>query len=323
VAAERAARPAAEPLPAPRESSREPEPARPSGEALAPPRSAGEMLARAREWLARHAPEEARLEAELLVAHALGLKRLELFLALDRPLAAGELERARELLRRRAQRVPVAYLTGTREFYGREFAVGPAVLIPRPETELIVDLARSWWRERGAPAGARAADFGTGSGCLAISLALECAGLEVCASDVSAEALECARANAQRLGARVELRLGDGLSALEQPQSEGYDLLVSNPPYVEPERAHELAPELRHEPALALYAPVGAPDTWAERLLRFAARRLRPGGVLLVELGLGQAERLRDCAARLGLAREPRFERDAARIERVLVWRAD
>lgn len=281
------------------------------------------MLVRAREWLARHAPEEARLESELLVAHALGLKRLELFLALDRPLAAGELERARELLQRRAQRVPVAYLTGAREFYGRSYAVGPAVLIPRPETELIVDLARAWWRERGAPAGARAADFGTGSGCLAISLALECPGLEVCASDVSAEALELARANAQRLGARVELRLGDGLGALEQLRPQGYDLIVSNPPYVEPERAHELAPELRlHEPALALYAPPGEPDAWAERLLRFAAQSLRPGGLLLVELGLGQAERLRGRARELGLEHEPRFERDAARIERVLAWSA-
>ncbi len=304
-----------------------PEPARGSAEAAAAPRTAGEMLVRARAWLARHAPEEARLEAELLVAHALGLKRLELFLALDRPLAAGELERARELLQRRAQREPVAYLTGTREFYGRSFAVGPAVLIPRPETELIVDLARAWWRGRGAPhadsVGACAADFGTGSGCLAISLALECPGLELVASDVSAQALECARANAQRLGARVAFHQGEGVRLLEQVRPQGYDLLVSNPPYVEPELAHELAPQVRlHEPALALYAPPGAPDHWAEQLLCCAARSLRPGGLLLVELGLGQAQRLRACATRLGLTHEPRFERDAARIERVLVWQA-
>ena len=114
--------------------------------ARTPPGTAGEMLALGREFLERKGLEEARLEAELLVAHALGLDRLRLFLALDRPVLEDEVARARGLLVRRAAGEPVAYLTGLREFYGRPFAVDPRVLIPRPETELVIDLARSWHR---------------------------------------------------------------------------------------------------------------------------------------------------------------------------------
>lgn len=276
------------------------------------PATAGEMLALAREFLARKSLPEARLDAELLVAHALGLDRLHLFLGLDRPVSAREVEGARELLVRRAKREPTAHLTGRREFYGRPFAVTRDVLVPRPESELLVDRARALAGER---SGLRAADVGTGSGCLAITLALELVDARVCAVDISAAALAVARANAERLGATVDFREGDGPPALRELAP--FDLLLSNPPYVRPEERDALAPEVReHEPALALFLPAGRPDHWLERLLDEALPMLAPGGTLLVELGAGQAARALELARARG--RSARTERDLAGIERVL-----
>lgn len=283
----------------------------------AAPRTVAEMLALARPFLANKGIEKPRLEAELLVAHALGLSRLDLYLALDRPIAAGELEAARALLVRRSKGEPTAYLTGQREFYGRRFAVSPACLIPRPETELIVDLARAALAGR---SGVRVADLGTGSGCLAITLALELDSADVVASDVSPQALELARANAQRLAARVEFHEGDGLAPLAEARPAGYALLVSNPPYVDPAERAALPREVgEHEPALALFAPAGQPDAWAQRLLGEGLGLLEPGGLLLVELGADQAARLEPWAAARGLA--PRFHADLAGHRRVLELR--
>ncbi len=293
-----------------------------------PPRTVGEMVLRGRAFLERKGVESARLEAELLVACALGMERLELFLQLDRPVAAEEIGRARDHLVRRASGEPCAYITGTREFYGRPFAVGPAVLIPRPETELLVDLARERLapgEPRGGPSaaaggpdgGLRVADVGTGSGCLAITLALELAGSRVTACDVSEPALELARRNARDLGARVDFVLGDGLAALERARIGELDLLVCNPPYVDPAEASALQPEVRdHEPAQALFVPAGDPDCWLRRLLDEVPRRLRPGGLLLVELGLGQAERAAELARSRGL--EPCLHPDLAGVPRAL-----
>jgi release factor glutamine methyltransferase len=269
------------------------------------------MLRRAREFLARKELAEARLEAELLVAHALGLDRLHLFLQLDRPVTEADIARGRELLVRRGKREPVAYLTGTREFYGRPFAVDPRVLIPRPETELLIDRARELASELArAP---RIADVGTGSGCLAVTAALEIEASEVTALDLSAGALEVARGNAERLGASVRFVEGDGLEALEGP----FDLILSNPPYIDPSERAELAPEVRdHEPAQALFTPAGDPDHWVRRLLDAAPEKLTPGGRLLIELGLGQAPRALALAAERGLPAEVRD--DLAGIPRVL-----
>ncbi len=271
------------------------------------------MLDLGRDYLKRHEVPGARRDAELLVAHALLLDRLQLFLQLDRPVSEEEILRARELLVRRAKREPVAYLTGTREFYGRPFRVDRAVLVPRPETELLVDVAR----ERAA-AGATLADLGTGSGCLAVTLALEVPEARVFASDVSPEALAIARANAEALGADVQFTEGDGPAALA-PSAAGvaaWDVFVSNPPYVRPEERAELEPDVRdHEPALALFAPAGDPDHWVRRLLDEVLPWLAPGGTLLVELGLGQGPRV------LALARErqlvARLHTDLAGVPRV------
>lgn len=274
------------------------------------PRTAREMLARGHEFLAQRGVEAPRREAELLVAHALGLGRLQLYLSLDRPLEQDEIVRGRELLTRRGKREPTAYLTGKREFYGREFHVGPGVLVPRPESELLVDRARALLAACPAP---RIADVGTGSGCLALTLALELPTSRIQAVDVSARALEQARANAARLGAEVEFTQGDGLT----PLAGHFDLILSNPPYVDPAERAALAPEVReHEPPEALFAPVGDNDHWVRRLLAEAPPFLTGGGYLLVELGLGQGAR---AAASLASSDVPwRIERDLERIERVL-----
>jgi release factor glutamine methyltransferase len=272
------------------------------------------MLARAREFLARKGTAEPRLEAELLVAHALGLSRLQLFLRLDQPVVEPEVARARELLVRRGKHEPVAYITGSREFYGRSFRVGPGVLVPRPETELLVDLARE--RSKGREA-VRIADIGTGSGCIAVTLALEVTGSSVTALDVSPRALELARANAAALTASVEFVEGDGPEALAgHPR---FDLVVSNPPYIEPQERASLAPDVReHEPELALFTPPGDPEHWLRRFLGAGMELLAPGGTLLVELGHRQGPR----ALALAAQREARLHKDFAGIERVLEVRA-
>ncbi|MEM1449324.1 MAG: HemK family protein methyltransferase, partial [Planctomycetota bacterium] len=172
------------------------------------------MLVLARSFLERKGLGEARLDAELLVAHALGIDRLQLFLRLDQPLQGAEVDRARDLLVRRGRREPTAYVVGRREFYGRDFRVGPGVLVPRPETELLVDAVREWAKGRdGVP---RICDVGTGSGCVAVTLALELEGAEVAAIDVSEEALDWARRNAEELGATVRLVQGEGLERLDE-----------------------------------------------------------------------------------------------------------
>jgi release factor glutamine methyltransferase len=284
----------------------------PSGERrAAPPATAGEMLARAREFLERKAIPSARLEAELLVAHALGLDRLHLFLQLDRPASPAEVERARELLVRRAKREPTAYITGRKEFYGRALAVTRDVLVPRPETELVVDLARERLRGREAPL---VGDVGTGSGCLAIAIALEHPGARVRAVDVSPAALAVARANAAALAASVEFIEGDGPAELGPGP---FDLIVSNPPYVRPDELADLEPEVRDwEPRLALLLPADDADSWLKRLLGEAVERLERGGALLVELGASQSERALALAGERGLA--ARVHRDLTGVPRVL-----
>jgi release factor glutamine methyltransferase len=278
------------------------------------PRNAADMVRMAREFLERKGVEAARLEAELLVAHALSLDRLQLFLQFDRPVGPAEVDRARDLLVRRGRREPTAYIVGAREFYGRTFRVGPGVLIPRPETEHLVDRAIEIGRAT-PDRPLRIADLGTGSGCIAITLALELPGATVLAVDASGAAVLCARENALGLAATLEVVEGDGLAALAEAGR--FDLVVSNPPYVSRDERASLAPEVReHEPDIALFAPAGDTDFWVRTLLERARDWLAPGGTLLVELGLGQAARVRPIAERLGW--KVAFHRDLAGIERLL-----
>ncbi|MGA8415333.1 MAG: peptide chain release factor N(5)-glutamine methyltransferase [Candidatus Dormiibacterota bacterium] len=199
-------------------------------------------------YLGDHGSSSARLDSELLCAQALGLRRLDLYLQFDRPLDAEELTSIRELVRRRGRGEPVAYITGTREFYGRPFTVTPDVLVPRPDTETLVERATTFLRARPG-AELRVADLGTGSGCIAITVAAEIPGMQVVATDVSPAALEVARANAAELGVDVsfmECSWADGLDGR-------FDLIVSNPPYVTTEELEAVDRDVRDfEPRGAL-----------------------------------------------------------------------
>ena len=178
-------------------------------------------------YLGDHGSTSARLDSELLCAQALGLRRIDLYLQFDRPLDEQELTSIRELVRRRGKGEPVAYITGTREFYGRPFRVTPDVLVPRPDSETLVQRAVAFLRDRPG-AELRVADLGTGSGCIAVTLGAEVPGMRVLATDVSVAALDVARTYAAALGVPVEFIEGSWADALEGD----FDLIVSNPPYV-------------------------------------------------------------------------------------------
>lgn len=255
-----------------------------------------------------------RLDAELLVARALGVKRVGLYLDLDRPLAPKELSEIRALVQRRRRREPVAYILGQRDFYGRTFEVSPAVLIPRPDTETLVECAL---QHLDADAEARVLDVGTGSGILAVSIALQRPQAHVEATDRSGEALEVARRNAERHGVepRVSLHAGDLYEAVAADAQ--YALIVSNPPYIPEQEFDALAPEITdHEPRQALAA---GPDGMAvhARIVAGAPAHLVSGGWLLLEVGEGQAQAVAGRMREAGL--DPvEVHRDLAGTERVV-----
>lgn len=248
-------------------------------------------------------------EARLLLRHLVGCSAAWLEAHRDDPLAAEIAGRFATLTARRAAGEPIAYLIGTREFYGRDFGVNPAVLIPRPETELLVDLARAVLAYRPA---ARILDLGTGSGCLAITLALELPQAEVWALDASVAALAVAQANAARLGARLRLLESDWYAAVA---GERFDLIVGNPPYIAAGDVHLDSGDLRFEPALALSCGADGLDA-IRAIVDGAQAHLPAGGRLLFEHGYNQAE------AVAGLLTAAGFEaieqhRDLAGIVRV------
>lgn len=243
-------------------------------------------------FLAQRGSESARLDAELLTAHSLGLRRLDLYLQYDRPLREEELEPIRALLRRRAQGEPVAYLVGEREFHGRTFHITPAVLIPRPDTETLVDAALRWARARNVATPLRIADAGTGSGCIAVTMAAELPDAQVVASDVSADALAVAGDNAQRLGVGERVILVQGAWAEPLHQHAPFDMLLSNPPYVTEPELHELAVDVRnYEPRQALTAGEDGMEAY-RALLRDAPSLLAPGGYVALEVDPRRAEQV-------------------------------
>jgi release factor glutamine methyltransferase len=238
--------------------------------------------------LAKRGIDSARLDADLLVAHALKQKRIALYLDLDRPLIDAELSEVRRLVERRRKFEPIAYILGEREFYGRSFEVNASVLIPRPDTETLVEeVLRALNKD--APAG-RLLDLCTGSGAVVLTLAAELPEREFVGTDISPEALAVAARNAQRLDleARVTLRQGDLFAAL--PDGERFAAITVNPPYIGSEELAELAPDVRdYEPQLALDAGVDALSFY-RRLVAGAPSALLPGAQLLVEVGYTQAE---------------------------------
>jgi release factor glutamine methyltransferase len=244
----------------------------------------GRLLTWTAEHLKKHGSESPRLEAEVLLAHARGCRRIELYTSFEE-LASEELRtRFRDLIRRRAEGSPVAYLVGHREFYSLDFRVNSAVLIPRPETELLVVMLLDLIKARGKGATLELADVGTGSGVIAVAVARHAPAVRVTAFDVSAAALDVARDNAQRLGVadRVTFIESDLLAA--SPADKPYDFIASNPPYVTSAEWAALSPEVReHEPRLALDGGTSGTEV-IERLIPQAAERLRVGGSLLLEI---------------------------------------
>ncbi len=252
----------------------------------------GDVQRRSAAFLAERGSPTPRLDADLLLAHALGVERLALYTGAERPLTPAELDLARSLVARRGRREPLAYITGERAFRRLRLAVGPEVLVPRPETELLVE-----WALEAAPPGSAVLDWGTGSGAVALALADEGAGLRVAALDRSEAALALARANGGRLGLEVEWLASDGLAAVAGRR---FAAIAANPPYLSPAELEAAPPELRFEPAEALVAgPTGLEAI--ERLAAEAPAHLEPGGALLVEVGEGQAERAEAALREAGL----------------------
>lgn len=234
------------------------------------------LLEQARRRLAAAAVEEPRRTAESLLGFVAGCERSQLFAHPEREFSLEDAEQFHLLVDRRAEGEPTQYILGVWEFFGRDFEVNPAVLIPRPETELLVETVL----ER-APDTVRVLDVGTGSGCIAVTLACERPSWEICATDISEPALTVAENNARRLKVRVEFRSGDLTEAFE---GESFDVVVSNPPYVTEGDRSTLSREVRREPEAALFAGADGLDIY-RRLIPAAARVLRPGGLLALELG--------------------------------------
>ncbi|MFM8252622.1 MAG: peptide chain release factor N(5)-glutamine methyltransferase [Planctomycetota bacterium] len=246
--------------------------------------SIGRLLTWTADYLKKQGAESPRLDAEVLLAHARGCQRLDLYTAFAELASDAVRATYRELVKQRAAGKPVAYLVGRREFYSLPFHVSPAVLIPRPETEFLVIEVLDRLKQQQNPAAARIVDVGTGSGAIAISIARHAPSAQLLALDLSPAALEVAQRNARELGVaeRVEFRESDLLSAVSPDQP--CDFVVSNPPYVSEAEWSGLAREVRdHEPRLALVGGVDGTDLYA-RLVPQAAEILRPGGWLILEI---------------------------------------
>jgi release factor glutamine methyltransferase len=271
------------------------------------------VAARARLIEAGLQPATAALDADLLARHAAGWDLATWLARRTEPASAAFHERYQPLVERRRAREPVAYIRGVQEFWGREYHVTPDVLIPRPETELLIERAGVFLK---AHPHAVVVDIGTGSGCIAITLALEHPAADVYAVDISAPALAVATHNAARLGAeRVRFIHGSHLAHTPRP----IDLIVTNPPYVAERDKPGLSPEVReHEPAVALF---GGHDGWRDvrAILRAAPDALSIEGCLMMELGYGQSERLAEEVEQAGRLTLQQIAEDLQGIPRVAI----
>ncbi len=286
----------------------------------APAVSLGDLAREGTAYLVERNISSARLDAEVLLAQAAGIRRSDLLPRLRDAAPVGVEGPYRALLSRRGERIPLQHITGIQEFWSLEFEVDSRVLIPRPETELIVEEALA---RNGSPA-PLIADLGTGSGNIAVALARELPAARILATDVSEDALEVARRNAARHGVEDRIRfligsLADPLEAVTAPGS--VDLLVSNPPYVSEEELAALEPEVRdHEPRVAL-TPGPDPLALYPGLLAAGARFLRPGGAMLLELPAGRSESAASLVRRVAELELLSVRSDYSGIPRILITR--
>jgi release factor glutamine methyltransferase len=245
-----------------------------------------EIIKRTTEFLQKHGIESPRLNAELLVGHSLGLKRMQLYLQFERPLAEAELAKLRPLVKRRSEREPLQYIVGTTDFSGLTLKVDRRALIPRPETELLIEIAKEKFAVGSSPA--RVLDLGTGSGAIALALAKHFAEARVTAVDVSTDALALAGENAATVGLaeRVTFLKSDWFAAL--PSDARFELIVANPPYLSDAETRETAAEVqKFEPWNALSSGPAGIEALAV-IVREAKARLTPGGWLICETGIAQ-----------------------------------
>lgn len=280
------------------------------------------MILWSADYLAGKNVESGRLDAEHLLAHVLELDRLQLYLQYERPLTLDELDAFRPLLKRRAAREPLQHILGVQPFRELDLDVDASVLVPRPETEVLVESVLEWARTSGR-SDLTALDVGTGSGAIALSLALEGPFASVVATDVDDDSLVVARRNRSKadLDERVEFRVGTLFDALGT--EERFDVIVSNPPYIPDSDADSLQAEVRDwEPKRALFAGVDGLDV-LRGLVGGAHRHLRPGGLLALEVGHGQASAVAGLMDEVGAYDGPQVLRDYTGRERFVLAHGD
>ena len=274
------------------------------------------------EYVGSKSIDSPRLVAEMLLAHVIGCERMRLYMEVDRPASPLELTTLRALVARAAKHEPVQYLVGHAWFFGREFQIDKRVLIPRPCTETLVQHVLQHRRAAPGHANPIIADIGTGSGCIAISLAIHIANANVIATDESPDAIDLARVNAQRHGVedRIEFRLGRDLQPLTSGSSRGeFDIICSNPPYISDAEWAEVEPNVRDfEPSAALRGGADGLDL-IRVLIAEAGQLLRPGGQLVMEIAHSQREAVLELVASADLLTNPIVLKDHEDFWRVLI----
>ena len=249
-----------------------------------------ELLKRSDQFLAEKGIESARLDAEVLMADLLDMERINLYVKYDYPLKNNEIDTYREMIKQRAKRIPVAYITETKEFMSLEFKVKEGVLIPRPDTENLVETVIDYCQQNELQS-PQIIDVGTGSGAIAVSLAHYLSESKVVGVDLSAQALKIARQNMEKheLSERMSILKSDLLAEFIKREIKGIDIIVSNPPYISEAEMEELPPEVKKEPKTALEAGEDGLDYY-RRLIPEAEKVLKKGGKIFLEIGYQQAE---------------------------------